>query len=232
MGDVGGSATPATIATAPALCSQGVRVEVGGRVVLDGVDLDVGRGESLAIMGPSGSGKTTLLHCIAGLRPISSGHIQIGDDAISGASEVRRAKIRLDRIGMVFQFGELLSELSVIENVMLPMLLRGTADHSRAMEILTAFDLGARAQSYPAELSGGEVQRCAIARALVGRPTLVLADEPTGALDEDMSHVACDLLIASAREADAGLVVATHDPLVSAAMDHTVRLRRGKLEVV
>ncbi|MGH9185698.1 MAG: ABC transporter ATP-binding protein [Acidimicrobiales bacterium] len=201
-------------------------------MVLDGVDLEVARGDSLAVMGPSGSGKTTLLHCIAGLRPVSSGEVWIGDAAVSGASEARRAKVRLDRVGMVFQFGELLSELNVVENVTLPLLLRRSADRSRPLELLAAFGLDARSQSYPAELSGGEIQRAAIARALVGRPTLVLADEPTGALDEDMSHVACELLIESARQAGAGLVVATHDPLVSAAMDRTLRLRHGKLEVV
>jgi putative ABC transport system ATP-binding protein len=203
---------------------------IAQRVVLDGVDLDVAAGESVAVMGPSGSGKTTLLHCIAGLRSVSDGEVIVANTCIGGASERQRARFRLEHVGMVFQFGELLPELTLAENVALPLMLRGVRSTDRVARNLDTLGLGERGESYPGELSGGEVQRAAIARAVVGDPTLLLADEPTGALDEDMSVVACDLLLSSARRIGAALVVATHDPLVSGAMDRTVRLRRGKLE--
>ena len=130
---------------------------------------------------------------------------------------------------MVFQFGELLPELTVLENVALPLRLRGTTDVGHAAAVLGTLGLGDRTGSFPAELSGGEVQRTAIARALVGGPSLLLADEPTGALDGELSEAVCEMLVDQARRAGAGLVVATHDPLVAARMDRILRLRNGAL---
>lgn len=198
--------------------------------MLDGVDLDVERGASVAVMGPSGSGKTTLLHCLAGLHRPDDGEIALDGRCISLLSERQRARFRLENVGMVFQFGELLAELSVRENIELPLRLRGRTDGEHVDQVIERLELAERAQSWPHELSGGEVQRVAIARAVVGRPGLLLADEPTGALDEDLSQVVCDLLRDVANDLGAVLVVATHDPAVAAAMHQTLRLRRGKLE--
>lgn len=181
-------------------------------------------------MGPSGSGKTTLLHCLAGLHRPNDGDISLDGQRISALSERERARYRLTHVGMVFQFGELLSELSVRENVELPLRLRGVHDDEAVDRTLDRLGLSERRNSWPDELSGGEVQRAAIARAVVGQPALVLADEPTGALDEDLSVTVCELLLEMTRSLRAMLVVATHDPAVAARMDRTLRLRRGKLE--
>lgn len=208
---------------------RGLRLALGGRTILDGVDLDASAGDAIAIMGPSGSGKTTLLHCLAGLRLPDDGEITLGGMTITQMSARHRARLRLDAVGMVFQFGELLNELTVGENIALPLRLRGE-DTVGVGGLLGAVGLAERAGSWPAELSGGEVQRVAIARAVAGHPALLLADEPTGALDEDLSYAVCDLLLTNARSVGAALIVATHDPIVASAMDHTVRLRRGKLE--
>jgi putative ABC transport system ATP-binding protein len=221
---------PSKSLQAPALRCRGLRAVLGRRVLLDRVDLEVQRGESIAVMGPSGAGKTTLLNCLAGLRLPDDGEVHLGAEPMSGASSRRRARLRLHHIGMVFQFGELLPELTVFENVALPLRLRGQDDGGVA-DLLKSVDLGGSALAFPAELSGGEVQRVAIARALTGSPTLLLADEPTGALDEAMTATACHLLLSSARHIGAGLVVATHDPQVAGTMDRTLRLRSGKLEV-
>lgn len=212
------------------LMCRGLRSLVGDRPVLDGVDLELTSGQSLAVMGPSGSGKTTLLHCIAGLRPITDGEVHIDGTAMERTSERGRSRVRLRKIGIVFQFGELLPELRVVENVALPLRLRGDKDTAAAHATLTQLGLGDRADSFPVELSGGEVQRAAIARAVVGSPRLLLADEPTGALDEDLSQLVCELLIDSARILGSALLVATHDQLVAEAMDSVARLRHGKLE--
>lgn len=214
----------------PALRCRGLHIAFGARRVLEGVDLEVERGASVAIMGPSGSGKTTLLHCLAGLHRPSDGDISLDGRCISALSERERARYRLTQVGMVFQFGELLSELSVRENVELPLRLRGVHDDESVDRTLDRLGLSERRKSWPHELSGGEVQRASIARAVVGQPALVLADEPTGALDEDLSETVCELLLEMARSLRAMLVVATHDPAVAARMDRTLRLRRGKLE--
>jgi ABC-type lipoprotein export system ATPase subunit len=197
--------------------------------VLDRVDLDVRAGEAVAIMGPSGSGKTSLLHCLGGLRRADGGEIWVGGSPLHGLRAAARAALRRRRLGMVFQFGELLDELTVSENVELPLRLRGEST-DRARGLVRAVGLEGRADAWPAQLSGGELQRAGIARALVGEPTVLLADEPTGALDEDHSEAVCDLLLGRARDAGAALVVATHDPLVSRAMDRVLCLRRGRLE--
>jgi putative ABC transport system ATP-binding protein len=180
-------------------------------------------------MGPSGSGKTSLLHCLAGLLVPEAGQIRLGATAIDGMGHRQRARLRLDAIGVVFQFGELLDELTVGENVALPLRLRHE-DPRGAEHALRRVGLADRSASSPAELSGGELQRVAIARAVVGQPRLLLADEPTGALDDDLSRTVCGLLRTTAREVGATLVVATHDPVVAGAMDRTLRLRRGRFE--
>lgn len=214
----------------PVVVCAGVRyVVAGGRAVLDGADLVVGAGETLAVMGPSGSGKTTLLHCIAGLLRPTEGTISVAGHEVSGRSERRRAALRLAEVGLVFQLGELLPELTVRENVGLPLQLRRAPDPARVEELLGTLGLGDRRDALPVDLSGGEVQRVAIARALVGRPAVLLADEPTGALDAEMSGAVCDLLLEAAERDDVAVVVATHDPSVAARLDGLVRLRTGRL---
>lgn len=196
--------------------------------MLDGVDLELAAGESVAVMGPSGSGKTSLLHCFAGLVVAAAGEVDVAGHPLHRMSRRDRARMRLDHVGMVFQFGELLEELSVAENVGLPLRLRGER-LERVRPVLDAVGLADRASSWPAELSGGEVQRVAIARAVAGSPTILLADEPTGALDEERSAAVCSLLRRSAADVGAALVVATHDPAVAATLDRVVRLRAGRL---
>jgi putative ABC transport system ATP-binding protein len=215
---------------APVLSCRGVRASFDAdRQVLAGVDLELRAAESVAITGPSGSGKTTLLQAIAGLIPVDAGEMSVAGAPLGGASEAVRARTRLQHIGMVFQFGELLPELSVRENIELPLRLRGERGGTIAAEL--ADDLGLRGllDAYPAQLSGGEAQRVAIARAVVGAPQLVLADEPTGALDEQLSAVVCELLLDVARRGGAALVVATHDPLVARHMDRVLHLTDGVL---
>lgn len=224
-----GSGLTGTSGMPPALRCRGLRVALGGRQILDGVDLAVDAGESVAIVGPSGSGKTTLLHCLAGLIPGDEGAIEVRGRAMQGRRAAGRARIRAASIGIVFQFGELFEELTVGENVALPLRLAKRPGKHRASEVLAQVGLADRQHSFPADLSGGEAQRVAIARALVGRPALLLADEPTGALDEDLSSVVCEVLIERARRIDAALVVATHDPLVQGLLDRSLRLRRGAL---
>lgn len=198
-------------------------------MLLDELDLEVAPGESLAIIGPSGSGKTTLLNCISGLVRADAGHVSVAGETMQPADPRRRAATRLAGVGIVFQFAELLSELTVAENVSLPLRLRGTRDDDRVDDVLAAVSLTDRRDRLPDDLSGGEAQRAAIARSLVARPSVILADEPTGALDEELSTVICDLLVHQARTSGAALVTVTHDPLVQRAMDRSLRLTRGRL---
>lgn len=221
---------PFAVEPSTLLC-RGLRVAFGGRMVLDGVDLEAAAGETMAIMGPSGSGKTTLLHCLAGLHSADDGEIIMDGARVSAMSGGQAAHYRREAVGIVFQFGELLAELTVGENVELPLRLRGLRNRGEVLSLLRNVGLEDRADSWPQELSGGEIQRAAIARAVVTRPKLLLADEPTGALDEDLSQLVCDLLVAAATDVGAVLVVATHDANVASSMDRTFRLRRGKLEV-
>ena len=209
---------------------EGLVVDRPGRRVLDGVSLAVTAGEAVALVGPSGSGKTTLLGCIAGLVPATS-----GDIVVAGATQYGRSRAGRRRagIGMVFQSGELLPELTVLENVALPALFSERPDaRARAGHQLALVGLSTVADRRPDRLSGGEVQRVAVARALVDAPELVLADEPTGALDEEAAQMVTALLIRACHEQGAALVMATHDPAVAATTDRTMVLSRGRLTAV
>jgi ABC-type lipoprotein export system ATPase subunit len=207
-----------------------VVVDVPGRRVLDGVSLTVRAGESVAVVGPSGSGKTTLLNCIAGLVNVSSGRIAVLGEGSSTVHSARTAALRLRAIGIVFQFGELLPELDVVENVALPALFMRRRDaYGKARQLLQAVNMAESAHRSTDSLSGGETQRVAVARALVNDPTLVLADEPTGALDEDNARVVTQLLVSTCKERRTALIVATHDPQVAQFCDRTLRLTRGQL---
>lgn len=210
-----------------------ISLDVPGRRLLDGVNLEARAGECLAIMGPSGSGKTSLLNCLCGITKPSSGSVRIEGVELTDLSLAKRSALRLRRVGMVFQFGELLPELTALENVALPLRLMGSPRSEaerRASEWLKRVHLGERGGAHPDVLSGGEVQRTGIARALAHEPGLILADEPTGALDEDNSVLVMGLLIGAAKELGATVVVTTHDTQVASKTDRTLRLHEGHLK--
>jgi putative ABC transport system ATP-binding protein len=189
-----------------------------GRAALEDVGLQVAAGESVAIMGPSGSGKSTLLNLVGGLDRPTRGAVTVAGKRIDRLSETAVARFRRQRIGMIFQFFNLLDDLTVLDNVLLPAQLAGvrrTDARARADELLTALRISAHAHAYPARLSGGERQRVAIARALVNRPALLLADEPTGALDTAAGDQIGDVLL-DLNRAGHTLLLATHNPELAA----------------
>jgi putative ABC transport system ATP-binding protein len=201
-------------------------------VALDGVSLSIPRGELVSIIGPSGSGKSTLLNLVGGLDRPTSGEVRVDAQALSGLSDDELTKVRRDKIGFIFQFFNLLPTLSCVENVGLPLHLRGWARakvHARATELLTLVQLGHRLEHLPEELSGGERQRVAIARALSIYPPILLADEPTGNLD---THTGEDIL-ALIRDLHARLgatvVIVTHDMHVARSCERTIALRDGRI---
>jgi putative ABC transport system ATP-binding protein len=197
---------------------------------VDGVTLEVAPAASVAITGPSGCGKSTLLGLIAGLESPTSGRVWIGGEDVCGLSEGERARLRRRRLGLVFQSDNLQPFLSALENVSLGLALGGaTNGHERCLELLGELGLGDAADKLPDQLSGGQRQRVAVARALVNRPSVILADEPTGSLDAEHSTAIVDLLLAARRDTGATLVVVTHDAAVAARMDRTVALRDGRL---
>jgi len=201
--------------------------------VLDGVSFEVGTGESVAIVGVSGSGKSTLLHLLAGLDQPDQGSITIAGHNLSRASAKQAGDIRNRHIGFVYQFHHLLSEFSALENVAMPLLIGGegkTAARARAEELLREVGLTHRLTHHPGQLSGGERQRVAIARALAMRPDLVLADEPTGNLDEQSADQIHDLMLRLAAESGIAFVVVTHNTQFARRMQQVYRLHGGKLE--
>jgi ABC-type lipoprotein export system ATPase subunit len=197
---------------------------------LRGVDLSVRRGEMVAVMGPSGCGKTTLLNCLSGLDTADEGQIAIEGVFLSGMSDRERTAYRARRMGFVFQFYNLLPVLSAVENVELPLLVSGVRlgeARKRALESLAQVGLAQRANHRPAELSGGERQRTTIARALVNRPALVWADEPTGDLDSETASEIMDVLVDLNREQGLTFILVTHDRGVGARCGRIVRMRDG-----
>jgi putative ABC transport system ATP-binding protein len=199
--------------------------------ILDRVSFAIERGESAAILGPSGSGKSTLLALIAGLDRPSEGEVWIDDEPMHSLSEDRLALVRREKIGFVFQSFQLLSHLTARENVLLPLELRGfdNADE-RATGLLEEVGLGERGHHYPSQLSGGEQQRAALARAFAGEPPLLLADEPTGNLDSQTGARILELLVDLRRRAGTTLILVTHDPGVAALASRRLTLRDGRLE--
>jgi len=222
-----------TIETVLSLRGVGRSLPSGGRMlkILDGIDLDVRRGEFLAVLGPSGSGKSTLLALMAGLDRPSTGTVRVDGEEIDRLSEDRLALLRRHKIGFVFQSFQLLGNLTARENVLLPMELLGWREASqRAGELLDAVGLAERGHHYPSQLSGGEQQRVALARAFAPRPALLLADEPTGNLDGATGRVVLDLLVAMRAEEGATLVLVTHDPAVAGLADRRIHLLDGRIE--
>lgn len=207
----------------------------GGKelTVLHEVSFNIPEGDSLAIVGPSGSGKTTLLGLCAGLDRSSSGSVLLNGVALDGLNEDQRAAVRNQYVGFVFQNFQLIPTLTALENVMVPIELRGERHaEKRAMELLGKVGLASRHDHYPTQLSGGEQQRIAIARAFANNPKILFADEPTGNLDADTKDTVENLLFELNREAGTTLVLVTHDLDLAAKTKHIIKLKGGKVEDV
>jgi lipoprotein-releasing system ATP-binding protein len=200
--------------------------------VLTGVDLTVGRGEMVAIVGASGAGKSTLLHVLGTLEPPTRGYVVIGGEPVHARSDEELAALRNKAVGFVFQFHHLLREFNALENVMMPLRIAGTPvreARSRAEELLARVGLSGRMQHRPAQLSGGEQQRTAVARALAVDPSILLADEPSGNLDHAHAADLHDLLAGVVRDLEIGMVVVTHNRALAARADRILKLEGGRL---
>ncbi|CAI9417639.1 ABC transporter ATP-binding protein [Nocardioides sp. T2.26MG-1] len=217
----------------PILSAHGIHKSFGRTVALRGAALELRPGECVAITGPSGSGKSTLLHCLAGVLLPDSGVVTFRGARLDGLGVDERTRLRRISFGLVLQFGQLVPELTALENVALPLLLEGRRRPDAAAvaaQWLERLEVGQLATTRPTAMSGGEAQRVAIARALVTSPDIVFADEPTGALDTVTGELALDVLVKATRETEAALVLVTHDNRVAAVADREVVLRDGAVE--
>src|SRR5947207_13013824 len=217
---------------APLLVATDVVKSFGATPALRGASLSVAAGEIVAVMGPSGSGKSTLLHCLAGILIPDSGEVWFGDRRIDTMGETERSTLRRERFGFVFQFGQLVPELTAEENVALPLLLGGTrraAALAKARDWFGRLGLDGLAQRRSGELSGGQAQRVALARGLVARPEVLFADEPTGSLDSLTGEQVMNLLVAAARDQGTTVILVTHEPRVAAYADREVIVRDGRV---
>lgn len=214
------------------LSARGVHHSFGPVHALRGVDIDILPGEALAIMGPSGSGKSTLLHVLAGVIAADAGTVDFDGHRISDMTEAERAQLRLREFGFVFQFGQLLPDLIAVDNVAVPLMLAGMGrreaeDAARAE--LDELGVGSIAGKYPGEMSGGEAQRVAVARALVSRPRVLFADEPTGSLDSLAAEQVMDVMTGVARDGGTTVVLVTHDPRTASYAQREVVVRDGQI---
>ncbi|MEV4953081.1 ABC transporter ATP-binding protein [Paenarthrobacter nitroguajacolicus] len=224
-------------AATPIISARGLHHSFGRTEALRGVDLDVLAGEVLAVMGPSGSGKSTLLHCLAGVIMPDGGSVTYHPGgrtpvAISALPEPKRARLRLTDFGFVFQFGQLLPELSAVDNVSIPLLLHGARRPEalrKSADLLERLGLDGLGSKLPGELSGGQAQRVAVARALVTSPAVLFADEPTGALDSLASENVLTLMLDLVRDSGTTVVMITHDARTAAYADREVIVRDGAM---
>jgi putative ABC transport system ATP-binding protein len=217
---------------APVLEARDLTLAFGETRALRGASLSVGSGELLAIMGPSGSGKSTLLHCLAGILAPDDGEVHFSGGRVDTLSDAERSELRRRRFGFVFQFGQLVPELTAEENVALPLLLNGVrrGDALRqARGWIERVGLDGLEQRRSGELSGGQAQRIALARGLVAEPDVVFADEPTGSLDSLAGEQVMDLLVGAARDHGTTVVLVTHEPRIAAYADREVIVRDGRV---
>ncbi|MBA2531454.1 MAG: ABC transporter ATP-binding protein [Nocardioidaceae bacterium] len=214
----------------PLLEGRDLTVSFGETSALRGATITVGTGEIVALMGPSGSGKSTLLHCLAGVLVPDAGSVRIGDLELSEASERKRSAFRLRWVGFVFQFGDLVPELTLVENVALPLQLNGVRPReadARARSVMADLGVLDVADRRAGAVAGGQAQRAAVARALVHRPKVIFADEPTGSLDTVAGEAVLDALVSLARDAGTSVLIVTHDNRVAAHADRLVTMRDG-----
>ncbi|AUS81705.1 macrolide ABC transporter ATP-binding protein [Actinoalloteichus sp. AHMU CJ021] len=215
------------------LTAVGLELTFGRNPALRGANFTIEPGEMVAVLGPSGSGKSTLLHCLAGILVPTAGSVVFDGQEVSAMNDVRRSELRRTSFGFVFQFGQLIPELTALENVAMPLRLSGKrrrVAERQALEWLDRLGVGSVADQRPGEISGGQGQRTAIARALVAGPRVVFADEPTGALDSVQGDEVMTLLASVARETDAAVVLVTHEPRVAAYSDREVIVRDGRTD--
>lgn len=219
-----------TMMNTSTLTTHDITRSYGSVKALAGVSVTIPAGQSVAIMGPSGSGKSTLLHCLSGVLTPDSGSVIFDGRELSGLSDTERSHLRLRDFGFVFQDGQLIPELTARENVALPLMLTGTRRAvalQRADDLLERLALHQLRTRHPAEMSGGQAQRVAVARALAAEPKVIFADEPSGALDQATGHEMMQLLTATAAQLGASLVIVTHDPGVARWCSRLVEIRDG-----
>ncbi len=219
----------------PLLKAKNITKEVnspeGVLTIVSDINIDVHQGQAISIVGPSGSGKTSLLAILAGLDLPSKGQVWLADQEITSLDEDTRAQIRGEKVGFVFQSFHLLSRLSAVENVMLPLEIKGDRQaKQKALKALSRVGLKKRASHLPNQLSGGEKQRVAIARAFVTRPTILFADEPTGNLDKASTQSVGELLFSINQESDTTLILVTHDPVLAGRCELTYQLDEGRIQ--
>ena len=216
----------------PIISARNLKKSFGQTEALRGVSLDVMPGEVLAIMGPSGSGKSTLLHSLAAITPVDSGEIHCAGKRIDQLNDDQRSVLRRTAFGFVFQFGQLVPELTALDNVALPLLLNGekrAVAYEAAQRWLDNVELGNKAGNMLGELSGGQMQRVAIARAMVIKPKVLFADEPTGSLDSLTSQRVMELFIATAKQYGTTVIMVTHEPTIAAYADREIIVRDGQI---
>jgi putative ABC transport system ATP-binding protein len=233
--DAAGAGPGPRVSRRSILEARGLYRSFGQTPALRGADLAVGTGEILAVMGPSGSGKSTLLHCLAGIYTPDQGEVWFDGRRIDNLGDGRRTELRRTAFGFVFQFGQLIPELTVADNIAMPLLLdkvRRKEAYQRAATWLDRLDLGELGARRTGELSGGQAQRVAIARALAPRPKVLFADEPTGSLDSLTSEKVMDLLVTVAQAEGATVVLVTHDARIAACAERTVMVRDGQVSAL
>jgi putative ABC transport system ATP-binding protein len=212
-----------------------VKFSFGETPALNGASVEVRAGEILAVMGPSGSGKSTLLHCLAGILVPDSGEVRFAGRRVDTLREQERSALRRDHFGFVFQFGQLVPELTAVENVALPLLLAGVRRTQALQEAATWFarlDIAGMELHRSGEMSGGQAQRVALARSLVAHPEILFADEPTGSLDSLNGELVMKLLTTTARDQGTTVILVTHEPRVAAYADREVMVRDGTVTSV